>query len=488
MSHATRRELNAVLRHDLNAFAHYVFLTTSPRRTFVPNWHLEAINYRLDQCRRGEIRRLLITVPPRSLKSTCASVAFPGFVLGHDPSARIVCVSYSRELAGKLARDSRAVLESPWYRRAFPRTRIDPRKNTELEFDTTQRGYRLATSVGGTLTGRGGSYIILDDPMKPDEAMSETRRAAVIEWYESTLSSRLDDKTSDVIIVIMQRLHLDDLVGHLLSKDEPWVHLNLPAIAEAPQSIPIGPTRVYERAEGEVLHPVREPLAALEAQRAAMGSLAFSAQYQQAPVPPGGALVKDPWFRRYARVPDPRPGDRIIQSWDTASKASPRNDYSACTTWLIRGRDYYLIDVQRRRLEFPDLRRMIVGHAEAFDAKGILIEDAGSGTALIQDLKREGRVRPIGVRPKGEKIERLEGQSPVIEAGRVVIPDEAPWLGDFLVEVLSFPSARYDDQVDSMTQFLIWAAGKGNRPRTKPVPPILFTGDGSSSGPIFGSD
>lgn len=452
-----RALLEVLLRQNLMAFTQRCFQTVVPGQTFLPNWHVEAIAHQLERVRCRETRRLLITLPPRNLKSICASVAFPAFVLGHDPSARIVCVSYAQELTAKHARDCRIVMESAWYKRCFPGTRLDSRKNTEAEFETTARGYRLGTSVGGTLTGRGGNLILIDDPMKPAEAMSEAKRASVAAWYDSTLLSRLDQKTEDAIVLIMQRLHVDDLVGHVLAKGTPWTHLDLPAIAEEPQEIELGSGRTYKREAGEVLHPEREPLSVLEEQKAAMGSWAFSAQYQQRPMPPEGALIRREWFRTYAGTPASQPGDRIVQSWDTASRTDRTSDYSVCTTWLRRKNESYLLDVLRIRLEYPDLRRRILSHAKAHGTKTVLIEDASSGASLIQDLRREGPIRPIAIQPEGDKIVRLEGQTARIEAGHVLLPQEAPWLGDFLGEILAFPHGRFDDQVDSFSQFLTWA-------------------------------
>jgi predicted phage terminase large subunit-like protein len=467
--------LDALLRNNLPAFTQRCFQSVVPGQEFLPNWHIEAIAHQLERCRRGEIRRLIVTLPPRNLKSICASVAFPALALGHDPTLRIVCASYSQDLTAKHARDCRAVLESAWYRALFPGTRIDPRKNTEAEFETTSRGYRLGTSVGGTLTGRGGNVIIIDDPLKPAEAMSETKRAAVNEWYDTTLSSRLDRKTRDVIVLIMQRLHVDDLVGHVLEKGEPWTHLNLPAIADAPAQIALADGTVYHRPESEVLHPELEPRTILDELKVTMGSQGFSAQYQQTPIPPGGALIQGDWFRRrYEQAPERVPRDRIIQSWDTASKANKTNDFSVCTTWLMRGSDYYLLHVLRKRLEYPDLRRRILIHAESWDPTAVLIEDASSGTGLIQDLRHEGPIRPIAIRPDADKIVRVEAQSPVVEAGHVILPEEAPWLGEFLVEILSFPHGRYDDQVDSFSQFLTWAAKERRRRVTPICPPVLI--------------
>jgi hypothetical protein len=207
------RLLEALLRNDFRAFVHKVFATLSPGQTYVRTWHVEAIAWRLERVRRGEVRRLIINMPPRSLKSIAASVGFPAFVLGHDPSRRIICVSYSGDLAKKHANDFRAVLESPWYRSAFPSTRIGPFKNSETEIELTARGFRLATTVGGTLTGRGGDIIVIDDPLKPDDALSEAKRSAANQWFMNTLLSRLDDKRTGAIVVVMQRVHIDDLTG-----------------------------------------------------------------------------------------------------------------------------------------------------------------------------------------------------------------------------------------------------------------------------------
>ena len=292
------------------------------------NWHIEAIAEVLCKVMRGEIRRVIITVPPRSLKSICASVALPAFILGRDPTARIICVSYSEGLARKHANDCRAVMRSPLYRSLFPGTRISSSKDTEFEAMTTARGFRLATSVGGTLTGRGGNVIIIDDPMKPQDAQSESARQNLLQWYANTLLSRLDNKETDAIIIVMQRLHPEDLVGHLIEQDG-WTVLNLPAIAEIDEFIPLGSNRFYHRTVGSVLHPEREPLTVLNELKLMMGSLDFSAQYQQRPIPVGGNLVKWSWFRFYDDPPVPLSSDRIIVSWDTAMSSNELADYSA---------------------------------------------------------------------------------------------------------------------------------------------------------------
>jgi hypothetical protein len=183
------------------------------------------------------------------------------------------------------------VLEAPWYRRTFPNARIGLYKNSETEIELTARGFRLATSVGGTLTGRGGNIIIIDDPLKPDDALSETKRSAANHWFTNTFLSRLDDKRTGAIVIVMQRVHSDDLSGYLLSQSDEWEILSLPAIAECEEVIPLGYGRTHLRKIGEALSPGREPLHVLEALKLQIGSDAFSAQYQQAPTPPGGAMT-----------------------------------------------------------------------------------------------------------------------------------------------------------------------------------------------------
>src|SRR5467141_556708 len=214
------REYKEILRSDLGYFAERCFCELNPQAAFLPNWHIEVIAAKLAAVRAGRIRRLIINLPPRHLKSLLASIAFPAWCLGHDPSAQILCVSYAQDLADKLARDCRSIMMSPWYRQIFP-TRLAPHRQAVQEFITTRQGYRLATSTGGVLTGRGADLILIDDPLKPEEALSEARRNATNDWYANTLYSRLNDKRHGAVVIIMQRLHEDDLVGHVLGQ-EPW--------------------------------------------------------------------------------------------------------------------------------------------------------------------------------------------------------------------------------------------------------------------------
>jgi hypothetical protein len=326
-------EYIALLRADFASFAQHCFYELNPRTAFAPGWHHEVIAAKLAAAYQGHIRRLIINLPPRHLKSHLASIAFPAWCLGHDPGTQILCVSYAQDLADKLSRDCRRILASDWYRQVFA-TRLSAQRQAASEFDTTAQGCRLATSVGGVLTGRGADMIIIDDPLKPEEALSQAQRQAVGEWYDHTLYSRLNDTRTGAIILIMHRLHEDDLVGHVLAQED-WEIVRFPAIAEDDQTYGVGTElgwHSFTRRRGEALHPERQPLAILEKIRRTIGEYNFAGQYQQAPAPQGGGMVKAAWFRSYAANERPDTFDRIVQSWDTANKASELSDFSVCTT------------------------------------------------------------------------------------------------------------------------------------------------------------
>jgi predicted phage terminase large subunit-like protein len=261
-----------------------------------------------------------------------------------------------------------------------------------------------------------------------------------------------------VIIVVMQRLHLEDLAGHLLGRG-PWVHLDLPAIAEIDEEIKIGPNKIHPRRAGELLHPERESMRELDISRNALGSTMFSAHYQQRPVPLEGEIIKWRWFRNCDSYPPLQSGDEIIQSWDTAYKAEELSDYSVCSTWLVQGNLYYLIDVLREKLVYPELKEKVIQHARKYKADVILIENKGSGMVLIDDLRSQdapGVPQPIAIDPESDKVTRMATQAAKIEAGQVFLPSSAAWLDEFKSELLQFPHGRHDDQVDSLSQFLNW--------------------------------
>jgi predicted phage terminase large subunit-like protein len=263
----------------------------------------------------------------------------------------------------------------------------------------------------------------------------------------------------------MQRLHVGDLAGHLL-EGRGWRHLNLPAIAEIEQDVEIGPGRFHTRKVGDLLHPARESRQTLDAMKAAMGSATFSAQYQQSPIPPGGNMIDWNWFNWFD-LDSSVTIDDIVISWDTAMKPTQLADYSVGTVWGRRGDLYYLVDLIRERLDYPALRRKVVEVYHRWQDPTVLIEDAGSGTSLLQDLYDQG-IPAVPIKPEGDKVLRMSAQTAKIEAGAVHLPRHAAWLDVLRAEVLAFPHGIHDDQVDSISQALNWMA---SRPRNR----LLFT-------------
>jgi predicted phage terminase large subunit-like protein len=441
----------ALLAQNLNAFSEFAFSVVRPGLLFKPNWHLEAMAEKLSQVASGKIRRLIITVPPRNLKSLYGSVALPAWFLGHSPGQRMVVVSYSELLARHHANDFRRLVNHPIYQATFPAMRLE--RDTDREITTTQRGKRIATSLEGTLTGLGGNLFIIDDPLKLGDAMSESVRARVIEWYRSTLLSRGDDKRATRIVVVMQRVHENDLVGYLLEQGGFEV-LNLPAIAQRSETFDLGEGRTYPRQKGELLHPDHEPADALIELKRTMGPIAFSAQYQQSPIPPGGRIIQRKWLTTYDDIRHQH-GDHIIMSWDIALSETESGDYSACVVLLRRREVFYVLEVVRGRLLFDTLKRKVMEVKERYgSAATLLIEDSAISRGLIQSL-REQSINVTPYKPDTDKRARVIAQTDLFAGGSVRFPRHPDWLEDFTAELLAFPG-RYDDQVDALTQGLAW--------------------------------
>jgi len=452
-----RQAADALYRTNFGAFFYKAFEALNPGRPLIPNWHIDAICYRLQQMVIGEQPpRLVINLPPRTLKSTIVSIALPAWLLGRDPGCRIICASYADELANKFSRDCRTLIETAFYRRLFPATKLSPRKTTEGEFETTRMGFRLATSVGGTLTGRGGDFLIVDDPLKAIDAGSDLARRSAIDWLQNTAFSRLDNGTTGVVILAMQRLHVDDPSGTLLEKD--WPRLVIPAVAPEPADYPIAEDQIYQRSAGEVLQPGRDKLATIEAQKLLCGSHIFAAQYQQNPTPSDGNLIKADWLGRYATKPARDQFDRVILTCDPSGKPGQHNDFTAITVAGKKGREFYLLDIRRGHWTILQMIEQIVALAREYAADLVVVEDTASGMGLIPLLQEKSPLNIAGRHPCGDKVSRLCQHLGTFEAGRILLPEEAPWLADFEHEILAFPRGRYDDQVDALLLLLDWFA------------------------------
>jgi len=451
-----RKIADAFYRNSFGAFVYAAFEALYPGRRLMPNWHIDTICYAVELIAMGKSQnRFILNLPPRSLKSFIVSVCLPAWLLGRNPGATILCASYSRDLADKFSRECRALLETPFYKGVFPRTRLNPKKSTEGEFETTRRGYRLATSVGGTLTGRGGDVLIIDDSIKADDANSQVALEGANEWFRNTALSRLDSPKDSLVIVTMQRLHQNDLSGVLI--EQGWPCLAIPAIAEEPADYLVGKDKTYHRPASQLLQPNRDSLEALDQIKRQVGSRIFAAQYQQNPTPPEGNIIKAAWLARFDFLPAERKFRRIVLSCDPAGKAGIRNDFTAITICGFDTKQIYLLHVARGHWTVMELYRRIEMLAYDWNVDLVIIEDTSSGMGLIQMFRESSSLlQVIGRQPDADKEVRMSRHEGRFEAGNILLPKEAPWLADFEAELLAFPHGRYDDQVDALLLFLDW--------------------------------
>lgn len=396
--------------------------------------------------------------------SMLASEFFPSWYLGRNPSHYIISAAYNQELADDFGRKVRDQISSEAFRAVFPGCSLKGDSKSAKRFHITQdgdddlNGAYFAAGIGGPLTGRGAHLLLIDDPIKNrEEAESETQRKNIKDWYTSTAYTRL--MPGGKIVIIQTRWHGDDLSGWLLREHqhEGWTVLSLPAIAE--------PGDILGRVEGDPLWDAY-PIASLAKIKDAIGTRDWAALYQQRPAPAEGGIFKAEWFRRYDA---PRENyQRVIQSWDTAYKPGELNDPSACTTWGERADGFDLLHVYVQRIEYPDLKAKAIRHAADWGANAILIEDKASGQSLIQDLRRETQLPVIAITVasnSGNKETRASAVSAMVEAGKVSLPKQAPWLGNYEMEMMLFPNSVNFDQVDSTTQFLNWARQQANPDR-----------------------
>jgi len=446
----------AILRNDLASFTRGAFAVLNPGTPMVWAKYLDLICSRLQGVADGNIRRLIITLPPRHLKSFSVSTALPAFFLGHNPSMDVMCVSYNQSLARVFAEDTRHLMRSAFYTEMFD-TRLAPGRQSLGSLQTTDRGKRLATSMQGTATGIGADLLILDDPQRANTIHWNQVRDHTNSLFQSTFVSRANNPAKSRTIIVMQRLHEDDMVGFVTGLGADWEILNLPAIAEDDEEIAYSSflgRHVFRRAIGEPLNPARITSADLAEVRENVGEANWATQFQQRPAPAGGGVVVTAWFKRYTQAEKPEQFDKVVQSWDIASGLSEKHDYSVCTTWGVKDKYIYLLDVDRERQEFPDLKGAVLVQAALHTPNSIVIEDMFTGIALIQDLQRDGVPKIVPYKPQGDKRTRMEGQTGPIKAGFVLLPTEAHWLDEYLHEMEVFPLGRNDDQVDSTSQAL----------------------------------
>jgi predicted phage terminase large subunit-like protein len=438
--------------------------------------HLEKIDAALEAVERGDLKRLIIQCPPRHGKSDKASIHFPAWYLGRNPDKRVILTSYIADLAYTFSRRARNIVQSDEYpfnvKTAGDLSQV---KHWDIE---AHRGGLIAAGVGGPLTGQGANVLIIDDPIKnAEEAASERVRENVWDWYQSTAFTRLEP--AGAVVIIMTRWHEDDLVGRVLANDpdSEWTVIDLPALAL--EDDPLG------RKPGEALWPDRFPVPALEKIREEIGPRYFGALYQQRPAPDEGTIFHSPWLRfwqyggqdlgpvtvKTAKGPMtiepvtlPVTFDRTVQSWDMSFKETQTGSFVVGQVWSVQGSRAFLRDQIRERLDFPATIQAVLSVTHQWpDATQKLIEAKANGPAVMATLGNQlPGITPVET-PDSKKA-RANAATWAFEAGNIYLPhpDIAPWVNDYIKELIGFPNEKQDDQVDATTQFVLKVLGRGS--------------------------
>lgn len=491
----SRDELTAErCRRRLSTFVREAWPIVEPATPFVHGWHIDVLAEHLQAVSQGEIRRLIVNIPPRTMKSLTTAVFWPCWEWLDHAHIRWLFASYAADLSTRDSVKCRRLIESrggktdgtllervgyqgllrllhdePW--------ELTGDQNAKTKYETTLTGMRLATSVGGVATGEGGDRIVIDDPLNAKQARSETERIAANRWWDETMTTRFNNADAAAVIV-MQRLHEDDLTGHLIEQGG-WHHLCLPAEYE-PKHPFVYPSRVTlpsgrelpgdpRTDEGELLEPVRLSKTRLTELARGLGSVGYAGQMLQRPAPAEGGMLKRHWWKRYSDAGLPRL-DRVIASWDMrfSDSQSAASSYVVGQAWGVAGARRYLLGQIRARLSFTES----VAAVKALNAwerriSAKLVEDKANGQAVVDTLKLKVPGL-IEVSPEGGKEARAAAVSPYIEAGDVWLPDsdyipcpdgyEPTAVSEFIDEAAQFPNGSHDDQVDATSQALNWLA------------------------------
>lgn len=479
----------------LSTLVEHAWPIVEPATPFVHGWHIDVVCEHLEAVTRGELPRLIINVPPRTMKSLTVGVFWPAWEWLTAPHIRWLFASYAEDLSQRDSLKCRRLIRSQGGRRdgtLFQRVgyqgmlkmlahgaqpwSLTADQDAKSKYETTEMGVRLATGVKGLGTGEGGDRIVADDPLNAKQSRSDADRGFVNTWWDETMSTRFNNADAAAVIV-MQRLHEDDLTGHLLEQGG-WHHLCLPAEYEPshPFSYPAtvkldsGLTLQGDRRKkpGELLEPIRLSASRLTQLKQSLGSYGYAGQMQQHPSPLEGGMFKRDWWRFWTVDTLPPQWQAMVASWDMTFKdsESASASYVVGQVWGCDGADRYLLAQVRARLGFTATQKAVVALADYLpEARGKLVEEKANGAAVIDSLKSKVQGL-IPIQPEGGKEARAAAVEPIVEAGNVYLPDSefipcphgypATSVTDFIEECAVFPNGAHDDQVDTMSQALNW--------------------------------
>lgn len=472
---------------SLYEFVKQSWAVVEPGVPFVGSWHIETICEHLEAVSAGDIHRLLINIPPRHSKSTIVSVMWPMWEWLTAPDQKFLCASYSGNLSIRDNLKARRLVQSPWYQERWGHLfKLAGDQNAKQRFENDQTGYRIATSVGGTATGEGGSRLILDDPHGAQAAQSDTIRESDLEWFDVVWSTRLNNPKTDAMVTVMQRLHERDISGHILEDIGGWEHIKIPAEYDGVKRTTVLGNYDPRTQVGELICPERFGPEEITRLKQLLGTYGSSGQLQQDPTPSGGGILKTKYFNLWPADKALPQFEYILQSYDCAFTEKTTGDPTACTVWAIfthdNQRNAMLIDAWDEHLSYPELRKRAIqdwqteyggtsvkdGLRRARRPDRILVEAKASGQSLIQDL-RLAKVPVISYNPgMADKISRAHQAAPTLELGLLWVPESGKnkghpvsWANAFLKQIAKFPVAEHDDYVDTFSQAIIYFKNDG---------------------------
>lgn len=441
----------------LRAFVEGGWHVVEPARPFVPNWHIDAITEHLEAAARADITRLVISIPPGHAKSLIVAVMWPAWIWTWNPHWRSIFGSHDARLSLRDGVRARTVMDSDWYEKEFsPTWDFTSDQNVKGYYRNTKMGERLSISVG-TGTGFRGDAVVVDDPVNVADRFSAAKLDEVKDWWDTSMSNRFNDQAKGVRVIIAQRTVVGDLTGHVLSQGG-YEHLCLPSEFDVKRrcvtSLGVADPRTED---GDLLFPTLFPEAVIEQAKKDLGSIDFSAQHQQLPVPLSGGVFQREWFQGHFYTKLPPVYDEVIVSWDMSFKDTKSSDFVVGQVWARLGADCYLLHERRGRMNYPATRRAVKDVSSSFPLALLkLVEDKANGPAIVDDLRTEVPGL-VPVTPEGSKEARAWAVTPMCEAGNVHLPDPSIWpeVEEWLAEVCTFPKGVKDDRVDSFTQALI---------------------------------